>query len=162
MLLLFLQDHRETDRFLQLPQTNFHFHHAVFSSHLKSKVGNILVKDAELHINLNIDDTLSIDSSSHTHPPHQYFTHSKLSPINLVSIFRCSSSPRNPVQTRHVDPSVLTFSLSLYPHICMPFIYNFTYCSSRLIRSPVFPWCTVSFTFNERFSGRGTQPITHR
>jgi len=37
-------------------------------------------------------------------------THSKLSPINLVYIFRCSSSPRDPVYTRHVDPS---FSRSL-------------------------------------------------
>jgi hypothetical protein len=33
-----------------------------------------------------------------------------LSSINLVSIFRCSSPPRNPVYVRCVDPSVLPFS----------------------------------------------------
>ena len=43
----FLQDHRETFRFLtssgvHLVQTNFHFLRTVFSSQLKSKVGNIL------------------------------------------------------------------------------------------------------------------------
>jgi len=31
---------------------------------------------------------------------------------NLVSIFRCSSPPHNPVYVRSVDPSVLGFSLS--------------------------------------------------
>ena len=70
----FLQAHRETDRFLadsgvQLAQTNFHFRHMVFSSHLKSRVGNILVKDAALRINLNIDG-ISVTSRSHTHPYH--------------------------------------------------------------------------------------------
>ncbi len=37
--------------------------------HLKSKVGNILVKSSSLRITLNIDDT-SIVSGSHTHPSH--------------------------------------------------------------------------------------------
>ena len=32
--------------------------------------------------------------------------------MNLVSIFRCSSPPHNPVYTRRVDPSGLVFSLS--------------------------------------------------
>ena len=45
--LLFLQDHRETDRFLaasgvQLPQTNFQFRHPAFYSQIRSKVGHIL------------------------------------------------------------------------------------------------------------------------
>jgi hypothetical protein len=37
---------------------------------------------------------------------------------NLVSImiYRCPSSPRNPVYVRRVDPSVLTFSLTLHRH----------------------------------------------
>ena len=54
------------------------------------------------------------------------FTH-----INLVSIFRCSSSPDNPVYVRNVDPSVLTFSLSLHrhPNICIPFRSRFICCS---------------------------------
>ena len=50
--LLFLQDHRETDHFftvsgVQLEQSDrdqFHYKHVVFSSQLKSKVGNILGK----------------------------------------------------------------------------------------------------------------------
>jgi hypothetical protein len=48
--LLFLQFHRETDRFfavsgVELAQSNsglFHFRHTTFSSQLKSKVGNTL------------------------------------------------------------------------------------------------------------------------
>ena len=43
----------------------FHYHRAVFSSHLKGKIGNILDKDAVLRISLNIDDT-PIYSKSHT------------------------------------------------------------------------------------------------
>jgi hypothetical protein len=61
--LLFLQAQRETDRFfaasgVQLAQSNrgqFHYRRAAFSSHLKSKVGNILAKAAALRITLNID-----------------------------------------------------------------------------------------------------------
>ncbi len=75
--LLFLQAHRETDRFfaasgVQLPQSNrgqFHYRRAAFSSQLKSKVGNILVKASALRITLNIDGT-PIASRSHTHPSH--------------------------------------------------------------------------------------------
>ena len=52
--LLFLQAHRETDRFfaasgVQLAQTDrgfFHYRRAAYSAHLKSKCGNILVKAA--------------------------------------------------------------------------------------------------------------------
>ncbi len=73
--LLFLQAHRETDRFfaasgVQLPQTNrglFHYRRAAFSSQLKSRVANILTKAEALRINLNIDDT-PLASRSHTHP----------------------------------------------------------------------------------------------
>ena len=45
----------------------FHFHRAVFSSQLKSKIGNILTKDPGLRILLNIDGT-PVVSRSHTHP----------------------------------------------------------------------------------------------
>ncbi len=74
--LLFLQAHRETDRFfaaseVQLAQSNmggfFHFHRATFSSMLKSRVGLILAKTTALHINLNLDG-VPITSQSHTHP----------------------------------------------------------------------------------------------
>jgi hypothetical protein len=78
--LLFLQDHRKTDRFfeasgVQLPQHDrgqFHYKHVVFSSHLKSKVGNILSKDETLRITLTIDDA-PVASRSHTHPSHTRF-----------------------------------------------------------------------------------------
>jgi hypothetical protein len=78
---LFVQAHRETDLFftpsgVQLPQTNrdqFHYRRAAFSSHLKSKVGNILAKTAALRINLYIDGT-PVASKSHTHPSHSQTT----------------------------------------------------------------------------------------
>ncbi len=37
-----------------------------------------------------------------------------LSPLNLVSIFRCPSPPHNLVYARRVDPSVLSFSVTHY------------------------------------------------
>ena len=75
--LLFLQAHRETDRFfeasgVQLAQSNcgqFHYRRAAFSSILKSKCGSILAKEIDLRITLNIDVT-PIASRSHTHPSH--------------------------------------------------------------------------------------------
>jgi hypothetical protein len=76
--LLFLQDHRETDRFfvasgVQLapthPGVQFHFHRAVFLTNLKSKVGLALAKTTTLRINLNLDGE-PITSKSHTHPSH--------------------------------------------------------------------------------------------
>jgi hypothetical protein len=65
VLLLFLQDHRETDHFfigsgVQFAEHNcdqFHYLPVVFSSQLKSKIGNILGKTATLRITLNIDST---------------------------------------------------------------------------------------------------------
>jgi hypothetical protein len=63
--------------------------HRLFSSHLKSKVRNILVKPTVLQIVLMIDGA----------------------PITSKS-----SSPHNPVYWRRVDPSSLSFSRSLYPH----------------------------------------------
>ncbi len=62
--LLFLQAHRETDRFfaasgVQSEQSTsggfFHFRRAAFSSGLKSKVGLALTKAAVLRIVLNLD-----------------------------------------------------------------------------------------------------------
>ncbi len=75
--ILFLQDHRETDRFfaasgVQLAQTDrdqFHYHHSTVSSHLKSRVGLTLSKAAALRINLHIDGA-PIISRTHTHPSH--------------------------------------------------------------------------------------------
>jgi hypothetical protein len=61
--LLFLQVHRETDRFFaasgvqsaQSDRGQFQFRRVAFSHHLKSKVGLTLAKAASLRINLNID-----------------------------------------------------------------------------------------------------------
>ena len=55
---LFLQTHPETDLFfavsgVQFAQSNsglFHFRRATFSSHLKSKIGNILTKASEVQL----------------------------------------------------------------------------------------------------------------
>jgi hypothetical protein len=105
--LLFLQAHRETDRFftdsgVQLPEPNsglFHFRHTVFSSELRAKVGRTLAKAEVLRVNLNLDGT-TITLRTHTHP----ITLANISSINLVSIFRCSGPPSNPVYVRSVDP----------------------------------------------------------
>ena len=61
--LLFLQAHRETDRFFatsgvqsaQSTSDQFHFRLVTFGSILESRVGNILAKTAPLRINLNLD-----------------------------------------------------------------------------------------------------------
>ena len=74
--LLFLQAHRETDRFfaasgVQFAQSTsgqFHFRRASFSQQLKSRVGLALAKAAALRITLNLDGA-PIISKSHTHPP---------------------------------------------------------------------------------------------
>ena len=67
--LLFLQSHRETDRFfavsgVQLAQTNpgdqFTFRRTAFLQHLKSKVSLALTKAEALRINLNLDDAYRI------------------------------------------------------------------------------------------------------
>jgi hypothetical protein len=76
--LLFLQSHRETDRFfpssgVQFPPTNsggqFHFRRAAFLTQLKRKVGLGLPKVETLRINLNLDGT-PIASKSHTQSSH--------------------------------------------------------------------------------------------
>ena len=88
--LLFLQAHRETDRFfaasgVQLAQSNrgpFHYHHKACSSVLKSRVGNILDKAAVLRINLNLDGA-PIASKSHTHPSHSQTSRLLTSSLSL-------------------------------------------------------------------------------
>ncbi len=81
--LLFLQTHRQTDRFfavsgVQSPQnttesnlgaTCFHFRRATVLNQLKSKCGLLLAKAAVLRVTLNLDSA-PIASHSHTHPSH--------------------------------------------------------------------------------------------
>jgi hypothetical protein len=88
--LLFLQTHRETDRFfavagVQLPcstSDQFHYRRTVFSSHLKSKIVNILVTTAALRITFNIDG-VPLVSRSHTHPSHSQTSRLLTSSLSL-------------------------------------------------------------------------------
>ncbi len=88
--ILFLQTHRETDRFFaasgvmssQSDRGFFHYHRAAFSSMFKSRVGNILVKASALRINLNTDGS-PIESKSHTHPSHSQTSRLLTSSLSL-------------------------------------------------------------------------------
>jgi hypothetical protein len=89
--LLFLQAHRETDRFfavsvVQLAQHDrghqFHFRRTAFSSQLKSRVGLALAKAAALRITLNLDGA-PITSKSHTHPSHSQTSRPVTSSLSL-------------------------------------------------------------------------------
>jgi hypothetical protein len=88
--LLFLQAHRETDRFLaasgvQLAQSTsgqFHYRRAAFCSQLKSKCGNILAKAAALRIIFNIDGA-PVASRSHSHPSHSQTSRLLTSSLSL-------------------------------------------------------------------------------
>ncbi len=90
MRILFLHDHRETDLFFassgvlssQSDRGFFHYHHTVFSSMLKSTVGNILAKTTALRINLNLDGA-PIASKSHTHPSHSQTSRLLTSSLSL-------------------------------------------------------------------------------
>ena len=87
--LLFLQTHRETDRFfetsgVQSTQSTsvFHFRRVAFLQQLKSKVGLTLVKVAVLRINLNLDGS-PMASKSHTHPSHSQTSRLLTSSLSL-------------------------------------------------------------------------------
>jgi hypothetical protein len=75
--LLFLQAHRETDRFFvtsgvlsaQSDCGFYHLRRSAVSAQLKSKVGLALAKAAALRITLNLDGA-PIISRTHTHPSH--------------------------------------------------------------------------------------------
>ena len=88
--LLFLQAHRETDRFFaasgvlsaQSDRGFFHYRRAAFSAQLKKKVGLALAKTAALRIALNLDGT-PIISTSHTHPSHSQTSRLLTSSLSL-------------------------------------------------------------------------------
>jgi hypothetical protein len=75
--LLFLQAHRETDRFFtasgvmsaQSDRGFYHLRRAAVSVQLKRKVGLTLEKSAGLRITINLDGA-PIISRTHTHPSH--------------------------------------------------------------------------------------------
>ena len=103
--LLFLQSHRETDRFFAasgVPLTQstsggfFHFRRATFFSNLKAKSGNLLAKAAALRINLNLDGS-PIASKSHTHPSHSQTSRLLTSSLSLgVPVPRPTQCMRGP------------------------------------------------------------------
>ncbi len=61
---------------------------------------------------------------------HSPITLAKFSSINLVFIFRCSSSPRNPVYSSRVDSSTLVFSLSSYRHSLVGLVFRSRFIDS--------------------------------
>jgi hypothetical protein len=63
---------------------------------------------------------------------HSPFTLANLSSprLNLVSIFRFSSPPHNPVYVRRVDPSTLALSLSSHRHSYMRILFSSRFISS--------------------------------
>ena len=88
--ILFLQAHRETDRFFaasgvlsaQSDLGFFDYRRAAFFSNLKSKTGSLLAKAATLRITLNLDG-VSITSKSHTHPSHSQTSRLLTSSLSL-------------------------------------------------------------------------------
>ena len=129
---LFLQVHRETDRFfaasgVQLAQSTrgfFHYLRSAFSSMLKSRVGNILVKTATFLVTLNLDGA-PITSKSHTH-----ITYSQSSRLLTSSLSLGVPVPRATVYARRVNSLVLVCSLSSHRHSYIGLIF-----SSRFIDS---------------------------
>ena len=110
--LLFLQAHRETDRFFsssgvhehqsaQFDRGQFHFHRADFSVQLKIKVGLTLTKATTLRINLNLDGS-PIVSKSHTHPSHSQTSRLLTSSLSLgVPVPRPTQCVRDEVSLIH-------------------------------------------------------------
>ncbi len=132
--LLYLQDHRETNRFFassgfqlaQFDRGHFHFHRTVFSSQLRSSVGNILDKTATLRITLKLDRA-PITSKSHTHT--SYSQTSRLLTSSLSQV-RSSSPPIHPVYSRDINSSVLVFSLSSHRHSYIGLIFRSLFIDS--------------------------------
>jgi hypothetical protein len=90
--LLFLQAHRETDRFFaasgvqsaesNLGSTYFHFRRAAVLNQRKSKCGLLLTKATVLLVTLNLDGA-PIASNSHTHPSHSQTSRLLTSSLSL-------------------------------------------------------------------------------
>ena len=132
--LLFLQTHRETDRFFvvsgvlfqESDRGYFHFHRVVFSSLLKSGVGNNLVKSESSRITLNLDGT-PITSKSHTHPSHSQSSRLLTSSLSLgVPVPRSTQC----IYVRRVNSSDLVFSLSLHRHSFIGLLFNYPFIDS--------------------------------
>ena len=108
--------------FLLLLVRLYHFRRVAFSSQFKSKVGHILAKAADLHINLNIDGA-PIVSRSHTHP-----SHSQTSRL-LTSSLSLGVPVPHTTQCIRIDPSALAFSLSLHRHLHIIILFSSRFVS---------------------------------
>jgi hypothetical protein len=95
-----------------------------------------------LRVNLNIDGSPTV-SQSHTHLP---ITIANFSFINLVSIFRCSSPPINPVYPTCVDPSDLLFLLSSHRLLRLPLFEKY-YVRSHILTFKLSSLVTHIFLF---------------
>jgi hypothetical protein len=115
-------------------------------------------------LQINTVDRAEINLPDHT-------SHSKLRPINLVSICRCSSSPHNPLYTRPVDPSALVISLSSHRHSYIGLlslwmsIYRFIISIGSERRGLVFhdtetPILTFSVTLTLSIHNKQTKTVT--
>ncbi len=131
--LLFLQTHRETDR---LKLTVYSFRSSVSGIHqwtIPPPPRGVLGHPENKSRWYPRQDgcftyyTQYWWGTYHFKNPYSPITLAKFSSINLVSIFRCSSSPRNPVYVRLVDFSDFVFSLSSHRHsyIGLVFISRF-------------------------------------
>ena len=89
--LLFLQAHRETDRFFAASGVQpaqhtsgglFTHKRGAFLAQLKSKIGSTFAKAAVMSVNLNIDGA-PITSRSHTHPSHSQASRLLTSSLSL-------------------------------------------------------------------------------
>ncbi len=121
---LFLQTHRETDCFFstsggQVAQSNngqFYYRRAAFSSQLKSKYGNILVKPGTLRIILNIDGS-PLTSRTHTHPSYSQTSRSLTSSLSLgVPVPWSTQCMWDMSHILQLYPSTLSFSLLSHRH----------------------------------------------
>jgi hypothetical protein len=102
--LLFLQTHRETDRFsaasgvlsVQSDRGFFHYRCTVFSAQLKSKVGLVLGKTSGSRITINLYGS-PITSRTHTHPSHSQTSRLLTSSLSLgVPVPRATQCIRGP------------------------------------------------------------------
>ncbi len=88
-----------------------------FDQQFKRRVVLTLATVAALSITFNL-------GTHHIQITHSPITLGNLSSINLVSIFRYSSPPRNPVYVRYVDSSPLGFSLSSDRHTYIGLVFS--------------------------------------
>jgi hypothetical protein len=111
--------------------------------HQEFSLGNLPVSTGGLRIVLNIDDT-PIVSKSHTHP--SWVTLANLLSINLVSNFRCSSPPLNPVYVSRVT-EIYTRSLSFNqsPKVYIRCCKHLKYLNKTLFSTLLSPFINNTF-----------------